>query len=89
MSQSTASRLQALIDFVLNCPENEQIEAMDCNEHCEQMAVLAERVAAGASLEDILPELEHHMRYWRDCREEFAALVAVLKMEAQQRERDA
>lgn len=84
MSQSTAKRLQELLDFVLNCPENEQIEAMDCNEHCEKMAVLAERVAAGASLQDILPELEYHMRYWRDCREEFAALVAVLKMETEQ-----
>ncbi len=84
MSQLKIDRLQALLDFVLNCPENEQIEAMDCNEHCESLAALAERVAAGASLEDVLPELEYHMRYWHDCREEFEALVAVLKMEIEQ-----
>jgi hypothetical protein len=82
MSQNTADRLQELIDFVLNCRENDAIEAMDCNEHCESMASLAERVAAGATLDEIRPELEYHMRYWRDCREEFIALVNVLKMEA-------
>jgi len=82
MKASTQARLQALLDFVLNCPENDSIEAMDCNDHCESMAALAERVAAGATLEEILPDLQHHMRYWRDCREEFAALVNVLKMEA-------
>lgn len=82
MSQDAVARLQALLDFVVNCPENEDVEAMDCNEHCEKISRLAERVAAGETLEDILPALQHHMRYWRDCREEFIALVSVLKMEA-------
>ncbi len=83
MKPDTADQLQALLDFVLNCPENERIEAMDCNDHCENMAALAERVAAGATLEQILPELQRHMHYWGDCREEFTALVNVLRMERQ------
>jgi hypothetical protein len=83
MKHDSADQLQALLDFVLNCPENASIEAMDCNDHCESMAALAERVANGATLQDILPELEHHMQYWGDCREEFTALVNVLRMELQ------
>lgn len=82
MPDETALQLQAMLDFVLNCPENDEIEAMDCNDHCEKMSALAEQVASGATLEDILPELQYHMQYWRDCREEFIALVNVLKMEA-------
>ncbi len=82
MSDNTVERLQELLDFVVNCPENSEIESMDCNEHCESISRLAERVAAGESLRDVLPALEHHMRYWRDCREEFIALVSVLKMES-------
>lgn len=83
MAHHPVDQLQGLLDFVMNCPENARIEAMDCNDHCESMASLAERVAAGATLEEILPELQHHMAYWQDCREEFMALVNVLKMEAQ------
>jgi phosphomevalonate kinase len=82
MSMPAATRLQELLDFLMNCPENDEIEAMDCNDHCEKMACLAEKVAAGATLEEIRPALEKHMQYWRDCREEFIALVNVLKMES-------
>lgn len=81
MSTTRAERLQEILDFVANAPENLDIIAMDCNDHCEQMASLAERVARGASLEDIRPELQAHMHYWHDCREEFLALVAVLRAE--------
>lgn len=81
MSTPPAERLQEILNFVANAPENLDIIAMDCNDHCEKMASLAERVARGASLEEIRPELQAHMLYWRDCREEFLALVAVLKAE--------
>lgn len=73
--------LNELLNFIENAPENEEIIEMDCNDHCEQMSRLAEQVAAGAELEDILPELKEHMKYWSDCREEFIALVSVLKAE--------
>lgn len=73
--------LNKLLNFVENAPDNQEIIAMDCNDHCEQMSSLAEKVADGANLEDILPELKEHMKYWGDCREEFIALVNVLKAE--------
>jgi hypothetical protein len=67
--------------FVLNAPFDEFIIAMDCKDGCEQLALLAERAAAGEKVSDLLPELEEHMEYWKDCREEFEALVAVIKAE--------
>ena len=73
--------LESLIEFVEKAPEHQEIIAMDCNEHCEQMGALAERVADGETLENVLPELQEHMKYWGDCREEFFALVNVLKAE--------
>lgn len=82
--QRIIQNLQTILDFVANAPENQQIMAMDCNDHCENMACLAERAASGAPLEEILPELQHYLGYWRDCREEFMALVAVLKAEMSQ-----
>lgn len=79
--QERAKNLSELLKFVENAPANEEIIAMDCNDHCEQIAGLAEQVANGAELSSILPELEEHMKYWGDCREEFIALVSVLKAE--------
>ncbi|MCA9887433.1 MAG: hypothetical protein KC546_03635 [Anaerolineae bacterium] len=73
--------LEFLLEFVEKAPEHAEIIAMDCNDHCEQMATLAERVADGEALENVLPELQEHMKYWGDCREEFYALVHVLKAE--------
>ena len=73
--------LNDLLNFVENAPENEKIISMDCNEHCENMSRLAEQVADGADLDDVLPELKEYMQFWGDCREEFIALVNVLKAE--------
>lgn len=81
MTKSTKQQLEEFLNFLANAPEDQEIIAMDCNEHCEQLAVLAERVARGEDLAAILPELQQHMRYWRDCREEFWALVAIIKAE--------
>lgn len=64
-----------------DCNCDEKIAEMDCNEYCEQIACLAERVAAGENIDQILPQFGHHLKYWRDCREEFEALVAVIKAE--------
>jgi hypothetical protein len=79
--QEIVHNIQVILDFLANAPENDEIMAMDCNDHCEQMACLAERVARGESLDTILPQLQHYIRYWRDCREEFVALVSILKAE--------
>lgn len=69
------------MDFVLHAPFDERIISMDCNDGCESISRLAERVAAGEKLEDLLPEFQQHMQHWKDCREEFEALVAILRAE--------
>lgn len=80
MAQCNEHNVRKMMDF-LDAPYEEEIVAMDCNDYCEELAQLAERVAAGESLETLLPDLQKHMQYWTDCREEFDALVAVLKAE--------
>lgn len=70
-----------MLDFVLNQPLHENCVSMDCTDDCESISRLAERVANGERLEDIMPEFEQHVRCWKDCREEFEALVAILKAE--------
>jgi len=80
-AQERIKNLSQLLEFVEMAPANDSIIAMDCNDHCEDMAVLAEQVANGADLQEVLPELKEHMKYWGDCREEFIALVNVLKAE--------
>ncbi len=89
MSDNQQTKLAEFFKFIENAPADETIIAMDCNDHCEKLASLAEDVANGANLEDVLPELKEHMQYWDDCREEFLALVAVLKAEQETTLRDA
>ncbi len=80
MSACDEENIHNIIGF-FDTPYNEEIVAMDCNDYCEVLSELAEQVARGAKLEDLLPDWELHMRFWSDCREEFEALVAVLKAE--------
>lgn len=70
-----------MLDFVLSQPLDDECVHMDCTDDCEQISRMAERVANGERLEDIMPEFEQHVRCWKDCREEFEALVAILKAE--------
>lgn len=79
--EKARKNLTDLLDFVENAPENEEIMKMDCNDQCQKMSRLAEQVADGAELETVLPELKEYMKFWGDCREEFIALVHVLKAE--------
>jgi hypothetical protein len=65
-----------------DCECDEKIMAMDCSDYCEQLALIAEEVAAGVGIENIMPRFQHHLRYWKDCREEFEALVAIVKAES-------
>ena len=73
--------LGKLFDFIVNAPADETLIKMDCNDCCEKIARLAEQVAKGADLNDVLPEMQKFMAYWNDCREEFEALVAVIERE--------
>lgn len=73
--------LGKLLDFVVNAPADENLINMDCNDGCEKISRLAEQVASGADLSEILPEMEEFMQCFVCCREEFEALVAVIKRE--------
>ena len=75
------SELGKLFDFIVNAPADESLIKMDCNDCCEKIAGLAEQVANGADLNEVLPEMQKFMAYWGDCREEFEALVAVIERE--------
>jgi hypothetical protein len=81
MNRCDQSNVQNFLDFLQNAPADEDIIRMDCDEFCDEVSQLAERVANGEDLTHILPALEEHMQHWSGCREEFEALVAVLKAE--------
>ncbi len=74
-------QLDKLIDFIANAPADESLIKMDCNDCCENITRLAEQVANGADLNEIWPEMQKFMQYFGDCREEFDALVAVIRQE--------
>lgn len=79
MPRCTEDDLKPMLNF-LTAPESEYVERIDCS-NCDTLASLAERVAQGIPVAEVLPELEKHLHYWRDCREEFEALVMLLKAE--------
>ena len=64
-------------------PFDEECVKMDCNDGCEEIATLAERVAQGEKLEVILPNYAEHMEQIGCCKEEFDALVSVFEAEAE------
>lgn len=80
MSQCNEDNIQDFLTF-FEAPCDEEIVALDCNDYCERLAELAERAANGENVSEMLPALEEHMHYWSDCREEFDALVAIIKAE--------
>jgi hypothetical protein len=74
--------LKKLVAFICGPDEaSDEIIDIECNTYCEKLAILADRVASGEHLRDILPAYEEHMCSSPDCREEFEALVAVVRAE--------
>lgn len=72
-------RIKSLMDCLSTTQDNEA----DCSQFDAQMDCLAELLAEGkASGEVLTPEIEAHLRHSVDCREEFEALIAILKAEA-------
>jgi len=62
-------------------PFNEDAVSMDCKDGCEELAQLAERVIQGEKIEEIFPVYADHMDQIGCCKEEFDALVNVLKVD--------
>lgn len=73
--------LDKLMKLLVNAdkPFNENVVSMDCKDDCEEVAEMAERVARGEKLEDIFPEYAAHIDLIRCSKEEFEALVSVIK----------
>ena len=59
MAKLNLEGLRNMLDFLENAPEDPEIISMDCNDHCEQMACLAEQVARGADLNAVKELLGH------------------------------
>jgi hypothetical protein len=64
---------------LLKClSETRDVEA-DCIEFGSQVDCLAEIIASGSPEAVITPEIQAHLIHSCDCREEFEALITVLK----------
>lgn len=81
MAEHDGNTVNTMITFMSQVELNDDIVYMDCSD-CDSLASLAERVAQGEPVQAVLPALEEHFQHWNDCREEFYALVAVLRAES-------
>ena len=72
--------LQKLIDSIFDTHSDGDI---DCEQCCQQFNCLVELVAAGTELRELLPAVEAHIRCCQDCREEYQALLAIIRAENQ------
>jgi hypothetical protein len=72
------SELHKLIDCIVTSHHD---DCLDCESCARELDCLAERVAMGAKINDLLPEVATHLCCCRDCFEEFEALVAILRAE--------
>ncbi len=62
--------------FEVHDEEGAQMGCEDCG--C-QLDYIAELVASGADLHTLLPHVEAHLRCCKDCREEFEALICMIR----------
>lgn len=70
-----------LLKLIVNTHEESHgcLDCETCNTHFD---CLAEQVALGASMDEVLiPAVEAHLKCCKDCREEFEALLAVVRAE--------
>jgi len=58
---------------------------LDCGECLQNVSEYAERQLAGVPLDEVIARVEHHLTLCPDCREEYLALLKILKA-AQARE---
>jgi len=70
--------LRKLIEAIFVAHQDTDI---DCETCAAQFDCLAEQVAAGASVRDLWPAVEAHLECCADCREEYEALLAVIRAE--------
>ena len=71
-------QLRKLIEAMIIAHRDDQMDCEMCNMNLD---CLAEQVALGANLHDLLPAMEAHLACCQDCAEEFQALVCILRAE--------
>lgn len=71
-------RLHKLITDIFN---DHQDSCIDCETCSQQLNCLAEMVAAGAEVRQLLPAVEEHLACCSDCREEYQALLCIMQAE--------
>ncbi|HUN10017.1 MAG TPA: hypothetical protein PLQ56_25660 [Aggregatilineales bacterium] len=76
--ENQGHHLHKLIAEMVVAHQDDPMCCADCECNLER---LAEMVARGASLHDLMPGVEYHLQCCSDCREEFQALVCILQAE--------
>ena len=72
-------KLERMLRGILSAQEDEA----DCDECFEQLDKFVEMVQAGTDPAEILPRVEAHLNWCRDCHEEYQALLTILNSEEQ------
>ncbi|MBZ0301331.1 MAG: hypothetical protein K8J31_16410 [Anaerolineae bacterium] len=64
-----------------DCLSEKHDSGCDCEAAYKQFECLAEQAVAGVDIHDILPRVAMHLDQCSDCREEYEALVAIVRAE--------
>ena len=66
---------------LIDCLHEHHESGCDCGVAYRQFECLAEQAVAGADIHTVLPSIAEHLDQCSDCREEFDALVAIIRAE--------
>jgi hypothetical protein len=77
LAAAQSAQLQALAAMVAGTVDEEA----GCDDVYELIDQYAEMVLRGEPAASLLPEVEHHLSLCPPCREEFEALLAILRLE--------
>jgi len=74
---------QGRINKLIDCLHHSNEGGCDCETAYIEFECLAEQAAQGFDIHDILPQVATHLDRCPDCREEFEALVAIVRADRQ------
>jgi predicted anti-sigma-YlaC factor YlaD len=74
-------RFKKLVD----CLNDKADSGCDCAVAFKEFECLAEKAVDGADIHAVLPRVAAHLDHCPDCREEFDALVAIIRAERENR----
>ena len=74
----SASQIQKFVQSIFDTHADDVIDCESCN---EQLCHLAELVSHGADLCELIPAVEAHLQCCVDCKEEWEALLSIMRAE--------